>query len=453
MDGLILDYYGIAEESVSFDGVKKRIDQIIMTVRNWIQRVVNWVSTKFMNFMNMDQVQIGQKYYNDIMGTIKSILNVDSKGIDKFVMDFNTIRNNPEGVKKAGENIAKRLQDLEDLAENMKKITPSENDHLLTLSQSSLKSFQSQLYNLRDEAQRKLQCIMRMKRDPLDSENLKYTSAQVILIGQCCLIDQKKSQLCIDLMTKLMNNCKVVDKTKKKDDIIDDEKDKKEKSNMDNHAKMLGASESIIQLCDELYIAEEKYSDAKKIYKEGNNKIAALVEKVGNMPETTSEEAKAKKAAYSQLASRVYDIYQEVNKVRASGMDKFLSGLVRLTASVTDAVADSEIRSNAYGLSAQSPDLSAKVKDIAIFTGVKWLAREVGKGTGGERTIHKIKDKLSTLYDKYTSEAKRLNMKANELAKKEAANNPPKEEQSKDESKASESTTFWDAFLTACEEV
>lgn len=338
MDGLTLDYYGIAEESVSFDGVKKRIDQIIITVRNWIQRVVNWVSTKFMNFMNMDQVQIGQKYYNDIMGTIKSILNVDSKGIDKFVMDFNTIRNNPEGVKKAGENIAKRLQDLEDLAENMKKITPSENDHLLTLSQSGLKSFQSQLYNLRDEAQRKLQCIMRMKRDPLDSENLKYTSAQVILIGQCCLIDQKKSQLCIDLMTKLMNNCKVVDKTKKKDDIIDDEKDKKEKSNMDNHAKMLGASESIIQLCDELYIAEEKYSDAKKIYKEGNKQIAALVEKVGNMPETTSEEAKAKKAAYSQLASRVYDIYQEVNKVRASGMDKFLSGLVRLTASVTDAL-------------------------------------------------------------------------------------------------------------------
>lgn len=233
MDGLILDYYGIAEESVSFDGVKKRIDQIIMTVRNWIQRVVNWVSMKFMNFMNMDQVQIGQKYYNDIMGTIKSILNVDSKGIDKFVMDFNTIRNNPEGVKKAGENIAKRLQDLEDLAENMKKITPSENDHLLTLSQSGLKSFQSQLYDLRDEAQRKLQCI---------------------------------------------------------------------------------------------------------------------------------------------------------------------------------------------------------------------------KGTGGERTIHKIKDKLSTLYDKYTSEAKRLNMKANELAKKEAANNPPKEEKPKDELKASESTTFWDVFLTACEE-
>lgn len=59
---------------------------------------------------------------------------------------------------------------------------------------------------------------------------------------------------------------------------------------------------------------------------------------------------------------------------------------------------------------------------------------------------------MSTLYDKYTSEAKRLNMKANELAKKEAANNPPKEEQSKDESKASESTTFWDAFLTACAE-
>ena len=44
MDGLILDYYGIAEESVSFDGIKKRIDQIIITVRNWIQRVVNWVS-------------------------------------------------------------------------------------------------------------------------------------------------------------------------------------------------------------------------------------------------------------------------------------------------------------------------------------------------------------------------------------------------------------------------
>lgn len=394
MDGILIEYYGAANEAIGFDNIKGRIDKIVVSVRNWIQRVMNWISTKFAKFMNMDQVQISQNYYNEIMGTIKSIMNVDTMSIDRIAMDFHTIRNNPEAVKKAGENIAKKLQDMKDLKENMEKISPSENDRKLTLTQSNLKSFQSQLYSMRDEAQRKLQVVMRMKREPLDSENLKYTQAQVMLIGQTCLINQTKSQLCIDLMDKLMKNSKVVEKNakKKEDDIVDDDTNtKKEKSNMNNHQKMLGASESVIQMCDKLYIAEEKYSDAKKLYKEGNKQLAELLEKVESMPEETSEETKAKKEAYNQLASKVYAIYQEVGKVRASGADKFLAGLMKLTAGVTDAIADSKIRSTAYDLSAQSPELSSKVKDIAVFTGVKWLARVIAGGTGGERSLRKLK--------------------------------------------------------------
>ncbi len=162
---------------------------------------------------------------------------------------------------------------------------------------------------------------MRMKRDPLDSENLKYTSAQVILIGQCCLIDQKKSQLCIDLMTKLMNNCKVVDKTKKKDDIIDDEKDKKEKSNMDNHAKMLGASESIIQLCDELYIAEaEDRGLLLKTYKEFLDDNILTMHSIAWFPlrEEYSKKFDSKKA-WGWTKKRVGQKY---------GMSNFISGSI-----------------------------------------------------------------------------------------------------------------------------
>lgn len=261
MDGILIDYYGTANEAIGFDNIKRRIDKIVVSVRNWIQRVMNWISTKFAKFINMDQVQISQNYYNEIMGTIKSIINVNTISIDRIAMDFHTIRNNPEAVKKAGENIAKKLQDMKDLKENMEKISPSENDRKLTLTQSNLKSFQSQLYSMRDEAQRKLQVVMRMKREPLDNENLKYTRAQVMLIGQTCLINQIKSQLCIDLMDKLMKNSKVVEKNtkKKEDDIVDDDANtKKRESNINNHQKMLRASESVIQMCDELYITEEK---------------------------------------------------------------------------------------------------------------------------------------------------------------------------------------------------
>lgn len=401
----------IATESISLTSIKQTVSKIITTIKEAIQRLINWVSSKFAKFVNMETVTIDQKLYNEIITTIKSILTVDTRSIERVLMDINTFMSNEDNVKKYGDIICKKLEDLTDYAENIKKIEPCKNGKTLTFSASKLKSFKSNLHDMQSSAYQKMVVINRIASDQTDLENLKYTHTQIVLIGRLAAIDMKKSSVCIELMDKLMKHCKVNDKNKKGDDTVVNDDYNSENTN-DTHGI---AGESDIS------IAQERYSDARKIYASNLKTLDDKIRHVEALPESTIDEINAKLAVYSELIDISYKACQELRKVRPGNLDKFISGIAYVVSGTLDIIADTSIRSSSHNLGPQSPNVSENYKNIVKMAGVKWIARLVGKGMMGNRQskVDEILDRMILKNKSYNEAFNMLKAKKQRILEKQ----------------------------------
>lgn len=417
----------MAMESFSIQSLKETASKIIIKIKECFQRVINWVTKRFAKLINMETVSIDQKYYNEIMSTIKSVMSFDTRSVEKLLMNVSTLISNEENVKRYGDKLNEKLKELEDYSEKVKDMKPSKDHTQLTFSTAKLKTFKSNLMKIQEDANRKMLVISRVAGNPENTENLKYSHTQIVLIGRLAAIDYKKSSISIQLMEKLMSNCTLNDKKEEKDKEEPIDVEVKEKT-QNGETKRIGMEstviESFITHCDDMMIAEEKLSDAKRIYKKN---LKTLEEKVANcskLPEDTIEEITEKINLYTELITISYDACQELRKVKPNGLDRFLSGISFIVGNSVDMMADTGIRTTASGLSPSSPNLSESAKNIGAMVGVKWLARLIGKGTIRERQekVNRILDKMIAKNREYSAERNRLINKKKELQLKEKEN-------------------------------
>ena len=418
--------------------IGRKIDELIDKLRRLIQKIMNFVSGKVMSFLHMDTVWVNQKYYNQMMDFIRQIMLVDMNPINKVILSYGVIRNNEDIIRETTDKIQSKVRDLEFIHENIMKVTPSESNTRIQISTSKMKTLQSYLYDLRDEAQKKIQVIQRMKRNPEDSENLKYTQAQVLLLARSSAVDMKKSQMCIDLVTKIMQNSHKEKDSKKEQNTSHTE---------DSVQGRIGSMEETLSILEGMEIAEEKLSDANKMYKSGSKSLDDKLEEIKKMPENTSDECLTKRKEIYSIRNEYDHLRTLIIRLKPDKMEELLINLNRAVAGSIDSISDAKIRGNAYNLTAVSPNLASVVTDILICVGGKWIARNIAKGTKAEKGQVKICQRLLDKYNDLGEEWRRLDSKYTDLKQKETEK--AKEEQSK---KASESfVSFCDGMFIATE--
>lgn len=391
------DFIITNESTTTLDNIKKTTDKIIRNIKNGIQLILNWISTKFMKILNIESVVVNRNYYNELMSLINKILKIDVLDINRALMNINAILNNENNVKKYSDKLNEKIKDLDDIAEQVLKINPSPNGTMLRISTSKLKSLKSELINLQKTSQDKVYQISKLCNISDDPENLNYTKTQIVLIGRLAAFDLRRSQLCVSLINKLMSNC-----------------------NLDNSVK-----DNWNGSFDKFFIADEAFKDAKVIFKKGMNDVKKLANDFEKMPENTSSDCIEKISKCKELINITFDACQELRSIKPGNLDKFISGITFIVGSVIDESADSNIRYSAYGLKPQSPNVSSGIHTIGAMIGVKYLARLVRKGTISERmaTVKELLDRTIDVNKKYNKEYTRLYTLKGELIKEENSEN------------------------------
>lgn len=398
--------YCIANEGFSISNVKSKISNLIKIICDAIQRFGSWITSKFCKFFNIDMIIVNQDYYNEIMRTIDMVCNIDLPMISKVDAAINVLRNNSENVKEIYGDLQKKVDDIKLISENVEKIIPSDYGKTIQVSTSKLKHLKLTFSKMQSDANSQIYKLKSLKNNPDDIELLKYTQAQLTMIGHMATINCMKSSICMRLLDKLMENA-----IRNKETIRGRGNDNMNTTSLD----------SFISLCDSMSISNEGLNDYKKIYRDTKKDIAILDKEYKGMPENTTEEIDNKIEILKDILKQIQNAKTLMSKLTPNMFDKFINALAIVADATIVTTATLKLKNEVTKFSLGSPEIYHVLKNIAFLLSMTLSANIItqhGTFAGKKAGRKELYEKLSMAYNDYSDELYLLKQKKMKLSEK-----------------------------------
>ena len=411
MEELLYDFpdYSIATEGISVSTIKENVARLIRTICNAMQQLSAWISSKFCKFFNIDMITVNQDYYNEIMNTITIVSNIDLPMISKIDASIKVLRNNVNEVKEIYGDLQKKVDDLRLISENVEKIIPSKYGKTIRIGTSKLKHLKLTFLKMKKDADSQIYKLKALKNDPDSVELLKYTQAQLTMIGHMAAINCMKSNICIRLLDKLWANA-----------IHNTNEEKKETVDEEGNDVNAPGLESFITFCDDMMITEEGFSEYKKIYKKCTKDIATLDKEFNAIPEDTLADIEQKTEVLGEILLQIRDAKKYMSQVTPNTFDKFINSLSVVANGTIGAVAIAKVKNDISRVDVGSPEIYNTLKNIAFLVmSVASISLITSKGSfAGRRAKYgALYDKLSRAYDDYSDKMHKLSKKKRDMEK------------------------------------
>lgn len=399
MNNILYDVpeYYTATEAFSVSNIKPQVTKLIKLVYDTIQKFGLWVTSKFCTFLNIDMVIVNQDYYNDIMHTIDMVCNIDLPMMSKVDAAINLLRNNPENVKLIYGDLQKKLDDIKLIAENVEKTVPSNHGSTIKISTAKLKHLKLTFLKMQADAKSQMTKLKSIKSDPNNIETLKYTQAQLVIIGYMATINGIKSSICMRLLNRLMENA-----IKNKDSMNED-------SATDN--VVIEGLESFVSFCNNMTISNEGLNKYKKIYHGTKKDISMLDKEYHNISENTIDEIDCKIDILKNILSQINDAQKLMSKITPDIFDKFINTLAIVADGTLMTVATMKVRNDVAKFNLGSPEIYHVLKNILFLLPMSALFKTITtKATiaGKKANCKELNEKLNIAHASYTDEMYRL---------------------------------------------
>lgn len=409
MDELMVEpFYEIAEESFSLskikETVKNTVQNLIVKLRNFIQFITSKINKLLEKFFKVKTLTINQDLYNEVMGMIHSILNLDFSLWQNIKFDIAFIKKDYESIEKLYMDLLKKLKILDDIGNqviNMKEVYTSKT---VVVKTSSLNNMRDRFNKMKQLALQQvtsfsiLQNVVDkiMSDKETDNKIIQKLQENISLImklqSKTATIDMFKANLLLKLVYKLFSNDVTVQQPKV-------------------GIEMKPSLNSFIDFCDEYQIAEESLRGIKKLSNIKDIREREL--EITKMPSKTKEEIKAKIEAYEDLTDECRDALAKLKDLKPDALDHLISTLSYVgsgAVAVGAGVQNAKISHNPYGVG-----YNAIAKLIGIGLGAGFIKAIISKGTvrSKKELLSSIKQEITKNISNYTKSIANLEQKMN----------------------------------------